>query len=435
MQHASNHSSATRRFDAAVIILTVLFLLNVATYLMVGNALPEGGQFVEQDNPFARLSWYPIYVAVLIMLCIHGRSATDSLVYNPLIYFLLLLSITSIGFSVAPDITTRRVFALMITVFFGVYLGVRSNSLETLRYVSIGCALAAVLQMVVIVISPDTAIHQEANAGAWRGILFEKNALGASAAISGLLFTMLIKFDTQFRFVWTGVLLLALVLLIGSQSTTSLIAYVLPTGVFLGFSLTQDRPNLRLLVMYLAIALVMTAAVTSAFFPDAFFGVLGKDATLTGRTDIWGLATSAIEKQPWTGYGYGAFWQEELGPSFIVSSQLEWIVPNAHNTWLEQGLNVGVPGIVGLALLVFWSVLRSIYIALKHEIVGPFAILIQLLIFTISESTILWSHNTFTCSLFVFASILACRPYESRRPNHLKKRRMLVPGTPVLRRA
>ena len=37
-------------------------------------------------------------------------------------------------------------------------------------------------------------------------------------------------------------------------------------------------------------------------------GVLGRDPTLTGRTEIWRFAIKSIASRPFLGYGYDVFW-------------------------------------------------------------------------------------------------------------------------------
>ena len=41
--------------------------------------------------------------------------------------------------------------------------------------------------------------------------------------------------------------------------------------------------------------------------------LLGKDATLTGRTKIWDAIWRQIQERPWTGYGYSAVWDDKSG--------------------------------------------------------------------------------------------------------------------------
>ena len=48
---------------------------------------------------------------------------------------------------------------------------------------------------------------------------------------------------------------------------------------------------------------------------DVVTADVGKDATLTGRTDLWNVAITMIARRPWLGYGYGGFWRGWTGES------------------------------------------------------------------------------------------------------------------------
>ena len=108
-------------------------------------------------------------------------------------------------------------------------------------------------------------------------------------------------------------------------------AALLTILLFLAIRVFRRFPILRIPLMYFSIMGVSIFGLAVGVFPEEMFGLIGKDPTLTGRTDIWVLLIESI-KERWTlGYGYGAYWQEELGPSFAVRNALEWGVPTAHN--------------------------------------------------------------------------------------------------------
>ena len=62
---------------------------------------------------------------------------------------------------------------------------------------------------------------------------------------------------------------------------------------------------------------------------------MGKNATLTGRTGIWGLLIRSIAKRPLLGYGYYAFWQGVKGESANVILATHWVFGYAHNGIIE----------------------------------------------------------------------------------------------------
>jgi O-antigen ligase len=78
-------------------------------------------------------------------------------------------------------------------------------------------------------------------------------------------------------------------------------------------------------------------------------GLLGRDLTFSGRTNIWQAVLEAIMQRPLLGYGYAAFWNGLQGQSANVILALGWAVPHAHNGFLEVWLQLGL---VGLSLLI-----------------------------------------------------------------------------------
>lgn len=87
-------------------------------------------------------------------------------------------------------------------------------------------------------------------------------------------------------------------------------------------------------------------------------GALGKDSTLTGRTEIWGLVLG-LHTNPLVGTGFESFW---LGPRLLKmrTALPHFPVNEAHNGYLEVYLNLGWAGICFLALLLVTGYKRII---------------------------------------------------------------------------
>jgi exopolysaccharide production protein ExoQ len=80
--------------------------------------------------------------------------------------------------------------------------------------------------------------------------------------------------------------------------------------------------------------------------------LLGKDATLTGRTILWERAFQLIPEHPWLGQGYDAFWRDDY-----VESEALWALFQLrhgfsfHNALIEAMVGTGYIG--GAVLLYF----------------------------------------------------------------------------------
>jgi O-antigen ligase len=168
------------------------------------------------------------------------------------------------------------------------------------------------------------------------------------------------------------------------------------------YILAKSSPVTALVTAWLAFTLGAIGLGILFLAPEFVVALIGKDLTFTGRTDIWALCIDAINKFPSTGYGYGAFWIDaDRGPAAIFKSVLQWDVPTAHNSWLEIGLSFGYPGLITILAMTFFALIKSIWMAVDE--VGPFPalMLIQIIMFSLSES-ILWNQNAHATMLFSF---------------------------------
>jgi exopolysaccharide production protein ExoQ len=90
---------------------------------------------------------------------------------------------------------------------------------------------------------------------------------------------------------------------------------------------------------------------------------IGRDPTLTGRTDIWKLVIG-MANRPLLGTGFESFW---LGSRLDAIWKLYWWHPNeAHNGYIDVFLTLGWIGIalVGMLFLsAYWKVMK----ALRHN--------------------------------------------------------------------
>jgi exopolysaccharide production protein ExoQ len=112
-----------------------------------------------------------------------------------------------------------------------------------------------------------------------------------------------------------------------------------------------SRSSRRPAIVHLSVLVVISLAVTALHFDSSggMVRALGRDRTLTGRTDTWNLVLS-LHTNPWIGTGFESFW---LGPrlEFMRSALENFPINEAHNGYVEAYLNLGSAGICFIALL------------------------------------------------------------------------------------
>jgi exopolysaccharide production protein ExoQ len=139
------------------------------------------------------------------------------------VVLLVGLAIASTLWSLAPEQTLFRSAALVSTTFFGMYLAVILPPAAwylTLRRVVL---VLIIINFAAVVLAPDLAVMTGKHAGAWRGMMPHKNHLGPIAALATLVLSMSLVFRLGRSIVNVLGLALAIGLLLGSRSFSSLV--------------------------------------------------------------------------------------------------------------------------------------------------------------------------------------------------------------------
>jgi O-antigen ligase len=154
-----------------------------------------------------------------------------------------------------------------------------------------------------------------------------------------------------------------------------------------------------------------------AVAPGLLLGLIGKDETLTGRTDIWVELAAAISQKPALGYGYLAFWGLDSEPRYWLEKAVAWNAPSGHNGWLDLAISLGITGVIVFAIDAVAATGRAVKLSLRSP-AGVFAIgfLAQFMLFAMSESIIL-AQNSILWATYAFVSAkLALEARQSITP-------------------
>ena len=182
-------------------------------------------------------------------------------------------------------------------------------------------------------------------------------------------------------------LAIGLYLLVICDSATALACFVFGvTLLFAGRRLARME-NARQVIMT-GVAVVACAALLDQVLAisDTILGTLGRDATLTGRTDIWGVI---LEKNTnhLIGAGFRGFWETSIGES--VSRELgSNRLLTAHNGYLEVYLYGGFAALILLGILIWATGLIAVDKLVRGDSLGRIAVVFWpiLLIYNVSES-------------------------------------------------
>ncbi len=404
-----------RRTEQALNIL-ILFMMSGA---LIGP-LVDPNQAGGDDNPWLRAMWLPIYGLTAGLAALRWRAMVKAWLPLTLVGLLMVLAWASSTWSIAPEVTTRRVIALAFTSLFAIYLGARWSWRELVTLVASLGFLLAIGSYAVCIGDPTLGVHHGVNAGDWRGLWFEKNAMGQIMAVSVLASVAAARLWPTQRWRWIVNGLLGLGLVIMSRSGTALIAVGLILGATTALSLLKRGPALAVITIFGAGAVAFGVAAAQLLAPGIFLTLLGKDATLTGRTDIWAAILRQASAHPWLGFGYAAFWEKTSAPAAFVRVQTGWDVPSAHNGWLDILVQLGGVGVALCALLLVAGYVLALVRALDGRDGDWGLIYLSLFLITAVSESVLMERNSLPWTLCIatltkmFIDDGARRPIEAR---------------------
>lgn len=392
--------------------------LTIFCFLMLSNALigPLFNPNQGEEAGFLRLLWLPVYGIALGLALIRWDKFLDVLPAVFMIGVLVLLCFVSKFWSIEPGVTTRRTIALLFTSLFGLYLGARWRGPVLTELLAISFAALAVGALIACVTNPGFGVHQDVNAGLWKGLWYEKNQMAAMMTLGFIACTTTAYQVPARRRLWIAFAVLMFFLVLMTRSKTSLLACLLIAGAFPVLVALKKGGVLSIVFVWLTATAALAGTALYTLAPDLIFKALGKDPTLTGRTEIWESLSRLSDKRPLLGYGYKAFWTPDSVPAAVVRSETQWEVPSAHNGWLDLLIQLGWTGVIAfgicLAACFFCTFFR--YDKVKD---GFFSVLMLVLFsFLILSESFILSQNSLIWALFVCAMArLTANSLERRR--------------------
>lgn len=325
-------------------------------------------------SPLDRLIFLFLIMAGLLVL-IRRRVQWANLIANNkwLFIFFLYLGI-SVLWSDYPFVAFKRWIKDVGNIVMILVVLSESGPVEAVKTVFLRCAFVLVPASVLCIkYFPDFGRGYDPYGDvSYGGVTMNKNMLGATLIIYSivLLWEMLELHDDQSRArkkfeMSSCLLLLGMVawLFLTAQSQTSLVCALLGASILLGMRFPSIRSRASRIELYVIALALLLVFLNSVFdITGTLVHALGRNTTLTGRTEIWQRALS-VPINPLVGTGYYSFWLDPKRVD-IVNADYWFRLNEAHNGYIETYLNEGLIGVLLLAAL-----LVSGFRTIKHDII------------------------------------------------------------------
>ncbi|MBP7704299.1 MAG: O-antigen ligase family protein [Caulobacter sp.] len=365
-----------------------------------------GSKFDAASSAAIRNAYLPAYAAGVVVLAMRPWDTATAMLRQPFLIILMIVTAASVLWSIAPDATVRRLVALVATTLTGVVLAVRFRWSTMAEVMAATFGLLAVASLVSGAVLPFGRMT-ELFPGAWRGVWMEKNALGGNMAMAFSIFGAAAMLAPKRFWLWAGCAVIALALVLLSTSKTSLVSLVLGAMGLAFVWVVRRGPVSGVAATWAAVLGAGMLAAFLLFASDVFLGLLGKDATLTGRTKIWAAVLRQIGERPLTGYGFAAVWDDKSGwgPLAWITKEAGFKAQHAHNSWLEQWLGMGLFGVVAWGLFYIQTLGATIVAVFRDKgayLALPFMVIYSLVSLTESIAV---SYNDLRWVIFVALAV------------------------------
>ena len=308
------------------------------------------------------------FLSVLIVLGLvvfyrRRRQLADLVKSNAWLLAFFAYLLISVLWSDYPDVSFKRWVRTTGDLLMAGVVVTEADPLEAIKtLLRRGACVLLPLSIVLIKYFPAIGVGytEDGLQKMWMGVTTHKNVLGYLAMILGIatLNDILTTWRSKRVVIDALLLLMTLGLLAGSSSAsskTSWMGFALGVYLLMTYRLSARARSYKLVMPFLLLLSFATyVAVSDSFFEPAMKAV-GRDATLTGRTDIWAAVLDIGPRDPVVGRGYGSFWIGNLSNDVWNRRGIYAHIQQSHNGYLDVYIELGALGLAVLAGVVLSS--------------------------------------------------------------------------------
>jgi exopolysaccharide production protein ExoQ len=351
---------------------------------------------------------------IILLISKRIRETLTACRRSKLLLVLPVIAIASVIWSQNPGHTLIDALNLLITTLFAIHLQLRYPSGRIISFLNIAAFIALLLCAGSVVAFPNVGIDAYQQ-GAWRGVFGQRNNCAAACTLFLVVALHTYPRGIIEKLIRSSVLLLSVLFIVMSGSRTGWLLAAIAVALTYGLRFTSRIRSLdRILFLLILIVPVCLSAVLVGSYFNQILSALDKDPTLTQRTIIWAQVVPSIEKRPWLGYGYSAFWMGLNGESMQTVLRTGWMEGQAQDGYLDILLQVGLLGLIPVVLLFLRGLGRAATLVRRNLLDASRSLAIVLLPLILLEN-IGESSLMLPLSLPWFFALIALANLESSR--------------------
>lgn len=347
---------------------SLLFALLIVSYAAIGrDVFFNRLQASNVDDPIgANLVYIRCLVAASCLWIVFVRKGLWALIGLLPVGWLpfAIFALASAAWSDDPKTTAREALQLVAFIWAVSCCLSELGKKAFFRLLWSLCGFFLVMSALIALTLPSIGVHsgtefvQFSHSGRWKGVFVHKNALGFYAAVSTFWFVLLIIKRVPL-IVGGFALICSSLCLIYAGSSTSIGVFCFLLFAYPILSL-RHRVSCELFSAVLVILVVVSYVVFTYLF-DAVLGLLGRDAGLSGRVDLWSISQNVIFDALFFGQGYSS----NGGSVFngLASQYLGAATLGAESSYLTLVLDTGLVG----AMLFLFPVCKWVSGALRRD--------------------------------------------------------------------
>jgi exopolysaccharide production protein ExoQ len=305
---------------------------------------------------------------------------------------LAIFLLSSMAWSVNSGVTMRAGIQYFVFIIMAIGVAETLGGDDFMDLLAQVCFLSAIASVILLIVYPQSVIGEFA--GDFRGVFPQKNPLGQAMAMGALASLHGLLTSRRRRLFRIIAIVTVTLITVRAASTTSLLTIALFILLGLAMKGTQKRRSQASILIKGSFILAAPVALIALFNQGALLEMMGKDATLTGRTDLWDYVIPDIYQRPVLGWGYAAFWSTDNPAAIKISDILRWWVPQAHNGVLEILLSVGLVGLIFYVFLLGRTVslsLKCMRTTERQMGLTCFLLCIGVILIGVSENVLLYT--------------------------------------------